>query len=167
MKTLLPNGYKVSGRVLIPNGTGPRKAYLLRPGYLARPITTFWHKNGAVARLLPHILKTDYNPTNFTWRQTLKSEGKRYRETVWPACTTYKLASHADGGYPLIYHTADGCELCAKCATEQVTQRGLDWPRVVDVQPYFEGPAITCDNCSTDIESAYGEPDATDDQAQA
>lgn len=167
MKTLASTGYRVYDRILLPNGTGPRKAYLIRPGFLARPVTTLWHKNGDVARLLPHLLKTEYNRSNFHWRQTFKGEGRRYRERVWPAVATYKLASYAAGSYPLTYITADNCVMCATCATEQVTRRDRDWPRIVDVQPYYEGPPITCENCPTEIESAYGDPNPNDQADEA
>lgn len=159
----MPNGYKVRGRVLIPNGVGPRKAYLLRPGYLANPVTTFWHRNGAVTALLPYLLKTAYNPSHFSYRETFKRGDFRY--SVWPSVATYKLTSYSSyGGYPLYYVTADNCVLCADCATKQVTTRGCDWPRVIDVDTHMEGSALSCDNCSAEIESAYGDPDEDNEE---
>ena len=159
--------YKVHGRLLVMGGKG----YLLKPGYLPGPVTTFWRRNAAWSVVAPNLLRTDYKSSHFAWRSVWKDKtysaaggGKRYRDTHFPVCLTRKLSSVSDwGGYPLTYITADAGILCACCATEQATRRDRDhWPRIVGVQPYYEGPAVECDNCGTSIESAYGDPDGSE-----
>ena len=160
MKTKSIEGYKVHGQVLIPHGVGPRKAYLLRPGYLKTPVTTLWHKNANVPALLPYLVKTKYNETHFTWKETFRGENQKYRKSIWPMVATYQFIGHSSlGGYPLLYITADSGTLCAKCATEQATRHDIDWPKIIGVDAYYEGPPVDCDNCNASIESAYGDPD--------
>lgn len=159
-KTVTINGYKVHGRVLVPNGTGPRKAYLLRAGYLAQPVTAWFHRNARVSAILPHILKTSYDQ-GFVRKTVFRKPGTPWRTLVWPACSTYTLAAFGDGGTPLVYLTKHNDCLCADCATLQATRRdgsGGNGYRIVDVQPYYEGPAYPCSGCSAQIESAYGDP---------
>lgn len=63
------------------------------------------------------------------------------------------------GGYPLFYLDGENSTLCPKCATASLSD---DIPsfRAVDVGIHYEGPAISCDQCNAEIESAYGDPDA-------
>lgn len=72
-----------------------------------------------------------------------------------------KLASHTSlGCYPLIYLT-HRCEvLCAACADVC----DPDDP-IVAADVYWEGPPETCADCNREIPSAYGDPDAPDDDA--
>lgn len=76
------------------------------------------------------------------------------------------------GCYTILYHTADGGELCAACVNgENGSEVGSDdvvyddgtsdpqWT-VVAAGTYDEGPTIQCDHCGADIESSYGDPDA-------
>lgn len=63
------------------------------------------------------------------------------------------------GGYPILYLDRDNSTLCAKCATESLK----DPDEVPQFKPvacdiYYEGPTLQCDQCGTDIESAYGDP---------
>lgn len=61
------------------------------------------------------------------------------------------------GGYPLIYFTDNGRIICGTCATKEgdaITGRGA----------YFEGSTLQCDECNTDIESAYGDPEDEDEE---
>ena len=68
------------------------------------------------------------------------------------------------GGYPLVYLTLAGDELCAPCATVEVDtlcngdaiRDERDAPAYVDV--YYEGPPLSCAECFAEIESAYGCP---------
>jgi len=72
------------------------------------------------------------------------------------------------GGYPLVYLTANDSCLCAACVNgENGSEVGRpdgigdpDWT-VKSVSPYWEGAPISCENCNEEIESAYGDPDAT------
>lgn len=149
--------YKVSGRVMIIG----RKARILRAGYLPGPVTTFWHRNAIYSAIAPYVIKTSYG--NFPRYRVFPTDklynGRVYRRPIWSQVTTYKLATFADGGYPLVYITADACAMCATCATEQATRRDRDhWSRIVNVVPHYEGPSITCEGCSVEIESAYGDP---------
>lgn len=59
------------------------------------------------------------------------------------------------GCYTLIYHSADGSWLCAKCATEDLLTESP--PLYVDT--YDEGPDAYCDGCGKPIVSSYGDPD--------
>lgn len=62
------------------------------------------------------------------------------------------------GGYPIIYLTRDGLTLCPACANDADTS-----DPVVAGDVYWEGPALICDDAGETIESAYGDPDAGDD----
>ncbi len=68
-----------------------------------------------------------------------------------------KLVSFAwPGGYPIIYLCKDGGVVCPQCANEN------DWNGEQGVENgdiFWEGPAMSCDNCNAEIESAYGDPD--------
>jgi hypothetical protein len=73
--------------------------------------------------------------------------------------TDGKLPAFAwPGGYTLVYMTHDGCDLCADCATKELDDPdGVD--PVISGDIYWEGPDMTCDECSRVIESSYGDPD--------
>lgn len=60
------------------------------------------------------------------------------------------------GSYPLIYLQSGHTVLCHDCATEA----GLG---VEHAHAHWEGPALECDECSIEIESAYGDPDDPND----
>jgi hypothetical protein len=62
------------------------------------------------------------------------------------------------GGYPVVYLDRDNCHLCADCATESQSDE-FDGSKAVGVFTHYEGPVISCNECSTDIESAYGDSD--------
>lgn len=147
----------VSPRVMLIAG----KPRLLKPGYLPNgTATTWWHRNAAWDHIAPYVVKSSYPTPYFAYVDTMKPAGKRYRGVTWPVDPRRELTGVADvGGYTVLYVTADGCELCAKCATEQATHRGLDWPRIVDVAGYPEGPTLQCANCNIDMVSDYGDPD--------
>ncbi len=84
-----------------------------------------------------------------------------------------KLWSHTSvGSYPIVYLTADGgcvCPSCANCDDKHNPfGEGPDFDRdhrLVGADVHWEGFAIQCDNCSADIDSAYGPTD--DDIASA
>lgn len=63
------------------------------------------------------------------------------------------------GGYPILYLTAGGCDLCADCATKALylLDDEPDPPVACDV--YWEGPPLNCDDCGREVQSAYGDPD--------
>ena len=71
-----------------------------------------------------------------------------------------KLPSFAwPGGYPIIYIDKENSELCPSCATKSLDDPDeLPQFKPVAFDVYYEGPAFTCDQCSTVIESAYGDP---------
>jgi hypothetical protein len=84
----------------------------------------------------------------------LLDEQGRLQRYAWP------------GGYNIVYQTADGGVLCAKCAQEAVDQQ-LDTPddpqwNIVRGFVYWEGETIQCDHCYTDIQSEYGDPTVKD-----
>ena len=66
-----------------------------------------------------------------------------------------KLRSHSKvGGYPIFYLDEGDCVLCPECATDELTDgnklsaAALNWESL-----------MYCDQCSTEIESAYGVPE--------
>lgn len=56
------------------------------------------------------------------------------------------------GAYPLIFVLNDGSVICQDCANKSKKM-------CFEGDIYYEGPTIECDECSDDIESAYGDPD--------
>ena len=74
--------------------------------------------------------------------------GRKYQELVKLKGELPALVSH--GAYPL-YYIAEGYQtLCSECATkrvEDVTAHDIHW----------EGAPMICDDCSVQIESAFGE----------
>lgn len=76
------------------------------------------------------------------------------------------------GGYPIVYLTADGGDLCPDCAnrkngseafiqgeTQHVDSADKQWAMVAFLI-HYEGEPIVCDHCNAEIESAYGVPEA-------
>lgn len=68
------------------------------------------------------------------------------------------------GGYPLFCITSDGAALCFKCfkneyslIQESVNDQLTDGWKVEAVDINYEDTSCYCDNCSEQIESAYGE----------
>lgn len=73
-----------------------------------------------------------------------------------------KLPAYAwPGGYQIIYLDQDNSVLCADCATKSLDNAD-EIPRFKPIafDVYYEGPALQCDSCNKNIESAYGDPDA-------
>jgi hypothetical protein len=71
-----------------------------------------------------------------------------------------KLPAYAwPGGYQITYLTRDGLEICPDCANQEDAS-----DPVTDGDVYWEGPAITCDDCGKEIESAYGDPAGDTDE---
>jgi hypothetical protein len=72
------------------------------------------------------------------------------------------LPAYADGGYPLVYTVEESggtIEVCPACAQEFANDP--EAARVIAAAPYYEGPALECEGgCRELIESAYGDPDA-------
>jgi len=70
-----------------------------------------------------------------------------------------QLSAYAwPGGYPIIYLDGDNSILCPTCADESDAEpEQIDKFRPVAADIHWEGAAISCDNCSVEIESAYGE----------
>ena len=64
------------------------------------------------------------------------------------------------GGYPLAYFTEEGDVLCAACATYARDKNG----ETTTPDIHWEGEALRCDECDTEIESAYGVPDGDSDE---
>lgn len=57
------------------------------------------------------------------------------------------------GGYPIIYFTDGGLCVCPDCANRECDDH------VTGMDVHWEGEPMTCDDCGTMIESAYGVPD--------
>jgi hypothetical protein len=61
------------------------------------------------------------------------------------------------GGYPLLYGSRWAC-LCSACATVRENDIECIDP-VLGADIYWEGAPLICEDCSNEIESAYGDPD--------
>ncbi len=92
--------------------------------------------------------------SNETIPKTLRRDsGGTYPAHAWP------------GGYPIYYLAADNGVMCSACANLNEC-RNLDpdcpddsqW-RIVASGVHWEGEPIVCENCNTEIESAYGPTD--------
>lgn len=59
------------------------------------------------------------------------------------------------GGYSVLFTTDRGDCLCATCAKREFIMSNID----VTAGTYDEGPILQCDECGTEIESSYGDPD--------
>ena len=64
------------------------------------------------------------------------------------------------GGYQIVFYSDDGGVFCADCAkgvfiTEKIA---------VNAEIYYEGPGMFCDECNRELEAAYGDPDAPDEE---
>jgi hypothetical protein len=57
------------------------------------------------------------------------------------------------GGYPCYYLDNENNVLCPDCANKEDMST-----EVVAGDVYYEGPPLICDDCGTEIESAYGDP---------
>lgn len=85
---------------------------------------------------------------------------------------TGELPAYAwPGGYQIVYLFADGETCCPDCAngkngSEATTDTSAerDW-QLVGGDIYYEGAPLTCAHCGASIESAYGDPDADDNDA--
>jgi hypothetical protein len=73
------------------------------------------------------------------------------------------------GGYPIVYVVADGECLCPDCANGKngseasETSDDRSW-RLVGCDVHWEGGPETCAHCNAQIESAYGVPDADEEE---
>lgn len=81
--------------------------------------------------------------------QRLRDAAGNFAPYAWPGC------------YPMVYVTERGGELCPACASDDA--ENADDP-VIDGDVYWEGPTRFCDGCCEEIESAYGDPDAEDEE---
>lgn len=82
----------------------------------------------------------------------LRDTNKQLIANVWP------------GGYPVMYLDKQGSILCPECARAADADRAENPDLApVDGDVYWEGPAMACDECGAEIESAYGDPESDDD----
>jgi len=76
-----------------------------------------------------------------------------------------KLPAYAwPGGYPILYLDQHNETLCAECATRDLNDPDTD-DKPVAYDVYYEGPNVFCAECNKEIESAYGDPGADEDQS--
>jgi hypothetical protein len=64
------------------------------------------------------------------------------------------------GGYPIIYIDTHCDVLCASCATKALDAEDTTC-KPVACEVFYEGPIDFCAECNTEIESAYGDPNAS------
>ena len=78
------------------------------------------------------------------------------------------------GGYPKVLIMSDGATVCSTCARENYRlishstrhHDGDGW-QAAGVQLHEEGAPLYCDQCNAATESAYGDPYAEEDEAEA
>ena len=95
-------------------------------------------------------------------RNLPRDDKGRLEAYVWP------------GGYPVIYIATDGGVFCADCANGEngSLARTVDGPddaprdgwKIEACDVFFEGHSEFCVHCNTEIESAYGDPDAEEEE---
>jgi hypothetical protein len=69
------------------------------------------------------------------------------------------------GGYPILYVLTDGSVICPGCANDTCHEKHQDPDyRIVAGEVYYEGPELWCCLCEEPIVSAYGDPDAEEEQ---
>lgn len=67
------------------------------------------------------------------------------------------------GSYPIVYYTKSCDELCAECATALLHDAATwDGDLPVEQDVCYEGPTLQCSECLCELESAYGDPDASE-----
>ena len=67
-----------------------------------------------------------------------------------------KLPTYAwPGGYPILYLDSENFVLCPECANDE----GEHNNPIVAQFIHWEGPSEWCEDCSAEIESAYGDPE--------
>lgn len=59
---------------------------------------------------------------------------------------------------PVLYETVDGSALCAACINAHLDDEDRPWWEPVTYSLLYEGPPESCDACSCDIETLYGDP---------
>ena len=62
------------------------------------------------------------------------------------------------GGYPIVYYLGDGDAICSKCVNDYHSYKQVKYGDV-----YWEGPPEECAECGAEIESAYGDPNDSED----
>ena len=76
------------------------------------------------------------------------------------------------GGYPLILFMQDSEALCPDCTktnykyiSESTRHFARDGWQAAGIDIYYEGPSLACCHCGAEIESAYGDPEAENNEA--
>jgi hypothetical protein len=59
------------------------------------------------------------------------------------------------GGYPIYYLSDDGQVFCPDCANQEDAE-----PEITAADINYEDPALICEGCGVQIESAYAEDDS-------
>lgn len=67
-----------------------------------------------------------------------------------------KLPTYAwPGGYPIIYLDSENFVLCSECANDEAEHNNP----IVAHFIHWEGQSERCEDCSAEMESAYGDPE--------
>jgi hypothetical protein len=78
-----------------------------------------------------------------------------------------QLMSYTETGcYPVLYVTDDGCWICPACARSVDADAPADFGGLEAGEVYYEGPIVYCEDCNAEIESAYGDPDAEEEELE-
>jgi hypothetical protein len=74
------------------------------------------------------------------------------------------------GGYPLFYLCRDNSVICADCANKldqnPPQEPIMAWEVLEACDVHWEGEPMICEECNSEIESAYGNPDNDGDSVE-
>ena len=110
-----------------------------------------------------------YDTRNPAWsrlaplRQTFRRHYREIRTSAEFKATLRAGAFAWPGGYPLYFIMSDGGALCFACGRKElryilpaIASRANDGWRAIACDINYEDQECYCDNCSKQIESAYG-----------
>ena len=80
------------------------------------------------------------------------SYGESYREALDDVFSAYTSL----GCYPAMFYN-NGYIDCAECSRKAFHDEPAHSALIIQSEVYWEGPAVTCDSCDKEIESAYGD----------
>ncbi len=68
------------------------------------------------------------------------------------------------GSYPLVYVSSEGDTYCGTCMLKELRAGNVRHPEGCSYGAHYEGPPDACCECGEEIESAYGDPNASEDE---
>jgi hypothetical protein len=67
------------------------------------------------------------------------------------------------GGYQMLYYV-DGDAVCPKCIMEVLRETYMTGSEDILRDIFYEGAPEVCSHCNEEVESAYGDPDAPEEE---